>query len=217
MAYSGKFRMFRISIMWIWKTNKVWVRFRPIFIFAPFEGYYSLFELRRLSLVAKEFECKSVLRVLSHLTYHHTCNYFTVPDPHGRENYRDERIWIRFFDSGWMLISRAEQVLGIRDILVRILGSVFMTNGSGCGSGMPKTYGSWSGCGSGTLVKSHKEVKKHKKSLFSVLFLLVHGRIRSPSGAGSRAGSILGTNGSGCESGRLKNLRILMKVCSVYG
>ncbi len=79
--------------------------------------------------------------------------------------------------------------LGIREILVkiRILGSVPLTNGSGCRSGMPKTYGSYrsgSGCGSGTLVKSHKEVTNHKRSRFFLLFLLDDGMIwsRIPTG-----------------------------------
>ncbi len=69
-------------------------------------------------------------------------------------------------------------------------GSVTFWYGSGCGSrssdpylwltdpsadpGCPKTYGS----GSGTIVKSHKEVTKQKKSRFFLLFLLDDERIR---------------------------------------
>jgi hypothetical protein len=53
-------------------------------------------------------------------------------------------------------------------------------------------------CGSGTLVKSHKEVTKQWKSRYFLLFLLVTG--------GSRAGSVLVTNVSGCGSGRSKNI-----------
>ncbi len=47
-------------------------------------------------------------------------------------------------------------VLWIRDILVRIriLGSLPLSNGSGCGSGRAKNIRT--GCGSGTLVKGHK-------------------------------------------------------------
>jgi hypothetical protein len=60
---------------------------------------------------------------------------------------------------------------------IRILGSVLLINGSG----MTKIYGSY-GSGSGsrseTLVKSHKEVTKQKKSTFFLLFLLDEGRSR---------------------------------------
>ncbi len=48
-------------------------------------------------------------------------------------------------------------VLGIRDILVRILGSVPLTNRPGCGSGRPKKiYGSYGfGSGSPTLIRTY--------------------------------------------------------------
>jgi hypothetical protein len=55
----------------------------------------------------------------------------------------------------------------IRGILVRILmrmrilGPVLLTNGSGCGSGSPKTYGSLES-GSGILVHLHHSSKKKK-------------------------------------------------------
>jgi hypothetical protein len=78
-------------------------------------------------------------------------------------------------------------LLWIRDILVRIriririLRSVPLSNGSGCGSGRPKNIRTYagSGCGSGTLVKSHKEDTKQYKSSFFLLFLLEDERIRS--------------------------------------
>jgi hypothetical protein len=57
---------------------------------------------------------------------------------------------------------------------IRLLGSVYLSNRSRCGSGRPKKYGS------GTLVKSQKEVAKQKKSRFLSIFLLDDGRIRSP-------------------------------------
>jgi len=78
-------------------------------------------------------------------------------------------------------------VLRIRDILVRIqrririLGSVPLINGSGCGSGRPKIIPS------GTLVHLHhtskikthkKEARKQMKSRFFLLFLLDDGSIR---------------------------------------
>ncbi len=84
-------------------------------------------------------------------------------------------------------------VLGIGDILLRsrihvwILESVPLSDGSRCGSGRPKTYGS--GCGSGTLVNSQKEVTKQSRNQgFSNYFCLMM--------EGSGAGSVLVTNGS---------------------
>jgi len=69
--------------------------------------------------------------------------------------------------------------------------------------GCPKPYGSY---GSGTTVKSY-EVKKQKKSRIFLLFCLMMEGSRA--GAGSRAGSLLVTNESGCGSGSFKNIRIL--------
>jgi hypothetical protein len=68
-----------------------------------------------------------------------------------------------------------------------VLGFVPMTNRSGCGSGMPKNIRILR---IKILVQSHKEATKQEKSRFC---LMMEG-----SGAGSRAGSILVTNGSGC-------------------
>jgi hypothetical protein len=93
-------------------------------------------------------------------------------------------------------------VLRIRDMLVRIwirirmliqiLGDVPLTNGSGCGSGMPKNYGSY---GSGTLVKIIKKSQNGQGfSYYICLMMEVSG-----------AGSVLVTSGSGCRSGRPKN------------
>jgi hypothetical protein len=80
-------------------------------------------------------------------------------------------------------------VLWIGDILVRsrmhirILGSVPLSDGSGYGSGRFKTYGS------GTLVNSQKEVTKQSRNQgFCYYFCLMM--------EGSRAGSVLVTNGS---------------------
>jgi hypothetical protein len=86
-------------------------------------------------------------------------------------------------------IDHLRSVLGIRIIWARIrmriwiLGSVPLTNGSGCGfaPGGPKAFGS----GLKTLVHLHhsskiqnqKEVIKHQKSRFFFLFLLDNGRI----------------------------------------
>ncbi len=87
---------------------------------------------------------------------------------------------------------------------IRILGSVPLTNGFWCRSRMPKhipyeSYGTGSECGSETLVKSHKEVTKQKKSrVFLPFFLDDEG-----------SGSVLVTNGSRCGSRRPKNIRIL--------
>ncbi len=74
-----------------------------------------------------------------------------------------------------ILPRRLKTVLGIRDSLVRIqiFGSVpgylWLTDPDAD----PNKYGS---CG--TLLKSHKEVTKQKKSRFFLLFLLDDGRIR---------------------------------------
>ncbi len=57
----------------------------------------------------------------------------------------------------------------------------------------PKTYGSGSGCWTGTLVKSHKEATKQKKLQFLLLFLLDM--------EGSGAISVLLTSGSGSNPG----------------
>ncbi len=116
------------------------------------------------------------------------------------------------------------QVFRIRDILVRIwiLGSVPLTNGSGCGSG--SGYGSCSfrqwpwrcqqkifkcllkvNLHHSSNIKSHKEVTKQKKSRFILIFLTEG----SGSGVGSWSGSVQINYESGCWSRRLKNIQIL--------
>jgi hypothetical protein len=62
---------------------------------------------------------------------------------------------------------KREAVLWIRDLCV---------TDSNADPGGSKTYGSY-GSGSGTLVKSHKEVTKQKKSRFFLLIMLDDGRI----------------------------------------
>jgi hypothetical protein len=106
-------------------------------------------------------------------------------------------------------------VLRIRDIFVRIririLGSVpWRTDLDPGGS---KTYGSvpGPGCVSGTLVHLHhsSKIKIMKKSQnwrnqgFSYYFCLM----MEGSGVGPGAESVLVTNGSGCGSGKPKNIR----------
>jgi hypothetical protein len=101
-------------------------------------------------------------------------------------------------------------VFRTRDILVRIQmririhGSVPLTNEYGCGSGKPKNI-----CiriqNTGTFTHSSKikVIKKSQnsnKSRVCILFCLMM--------EGSGAGSVLLTNGSGCGSGRPKNIRI---------
>ncbi len=115
--------------------------------------------------------------------------------------------WATWDEISWYLPSE----LGICDILVRIrmriLGSVPLTNGSGCGPGMPKTYGSYrfrSRWGSGTLVKVIRKSQNRRNQVFSYYYC----SMMEGSGAGSGARSVLVTNGSGCGSGRPKTLRI---------
>ncbi len=89
----------------------------------------------------------------------------------------------------------------IRDIFVRILihilGSVPLTNFSGCGFERLKTYGSYVS-GSGTLV--------HVLSFFKAVL-----RIRNKSfGSGFGSGTVPLTNGSG--SGRSKNMQIGIRI-----
>ncbi len=93
---------------------------------------------------------------------------------------------------------------------IRILGSVvsylWLTDPD-ADSGGPKTCGSGSVCGSGTLVhwhhsskiKSHNEVKNRRKQGFSSFFcLMMEG---SGAGPGPGPGSVLVTNWSGLGSG----------------
>jgi hypothetical protein len=78
-------------------------------------------------------------------------------------------------------------VLGIRNILVRIrmriLGSVPLTNGSGCGSGRPKTLGYY---GSGWGLGSYKTVETRNHDFSSYFCMMMEG-----------SGSVLVTNGPG--------------------
>ncbi len=88
-------------------------------------------------------------------------------------------------------------LLWIRDILVRIriLGSVTMSNESGCGSERPNNIR----MRIRTMLKSHKEVTQNNRNQgFSFLYfcLMMEG-----------SGSVLVTNGSG--SGRPRNIWIL--------
>ncbi len=101
-------------------------------------------------------------------------------------------------------------MLWIRDILVRIrmririFGSVPLSR---CGSGRSgniRILRIRTGCGSVTLVKSHKEVTtvSSRNQGLSYYFCLIM------EGSGNGAGSVLVTNGSVCGSGRPKNIRI---------
>ncbi len=91
---------------------------------------------------------------------------------------------------------------------MRILGSVPLTNESGCGSGSPKNIGIQirNSCTFTSFFKDKKSSRSFnsRHQGISYYFCLMM------EGSGPRAGSVLLTNGSGCGSGRPTITRILI-------
>jgi hypothetical protein len=100
----------------------------------------------------------------------HGNNIVVDPNPVGDEILLPSRVWINNIS----IPPHSDPKLCIRHS--QFCGSVTCCYGSGRPN-IP--YGSGSGYGFGTLVKSRKEATKQLKSRFFLLFLLDYGRIRS--------------------------------------